>query len=242
MIKIRKASERGHFNHGWLDTCHSFSFATYQDPAHMGFRSLRVINEDIIEPDQGFSTHPHRDMEIITYVISGELKHKDNTGSGSVIRHGEVQHMSAGTGIRHSEFNPSTTTPVHLLQIWIMPNKNDLPPCYEQKGFSDRLRPGELCLIASTDGRDNSVIINQDVNIYTCKVLKDHAMKYPIQPNRHMWLQLISGSLRVDADNSDDNGDDGQTMSAGDGCAVSNENELSLVSLEDSEFLLFDLA
>ena len=231
MITIRRSNERGHANHGWLDTHFSFSFADYYDPNFMGFRDLRVINEDFIEPGQGFPKHGHRDMEIITYMISGEISHRDSMGNGETIHPNEVQRMTAGTGVLHSEYS-SPTDRTHLLQIWILPEKRNLQPGYEQKIFPREDKQGTLKLIASRGGDDGSVHINQDVRLFASVLKGGEQVKYDIDEGRHAWIQLISGSLEVS----------GQRLEAGDGAAVSDETSLMLKSLKDNtEFLLFDL-
>ena len=231
MITIRRSNERGHANHGWLDTHFSFSFADYYDPEFMGFRDLRVINEDRIEPGQGFPKHGHRDMEIITYMISGELSHRDSMGNGETVRPSEVQRMTAGTGVLHSEYS-SPTDRTHLLQIWILPEKRNLQPGYEQKLFPNEDKNGQLRLIASRGGDDGSIHINQDVRLYASIMKSGEELKYELAGTRHAWIQLVSGSLNVN----------GETLNAGDGAAVSEETELTFKSLDDgSEFLLFDL-
>ena len=231
MIKIRRSDERGHANHGWLDSRFSFSFADYYDPAHMGFRALRVINEDYIEPAQGFPTHGHRDMEIITYVIDGELSHRDSMGNGETIRPHEVQRMTAGTGVLHSEYS-SPTDKTHLLQIWILPEKQNLQPGYEQKIFPVEEKQGKLRLVASKGGDDGSVHINQDVKLYASILSNGEEAAHALADGRHAWVQLISGSLTVN----------GEQLNPGDGAAISNEAELKLKAGEDkTEFLLFDL-
>jgi len=231
MIKIRRSNERGHANHDWLDSRFSFSFADYYDPSNMGFRDLRVINEDYIEPAQGFPTHGHRDMEIITYVIHGELSHRDSMGNGETIRSHEVQRMTAGTGVLHSEYS-SPTDKTHLLQIWILPEKQNLQPGYEQKLFGPEEKQGKLRLVASKGGDDGSVHINQDVKLYASILSSREQVTHTIAPGRHAWLQLISGLLEIN----------GETISPGDGAAISNETELMLIAGEDqTEFLLFDL-
>ncbi len=232
MIQIRKAGERGHANHGWLDTYHTFSFADYQDPKHMGFRSLRVINEDKVEPGQGFGTHGHRDMEIITCILEGELQHKDSMGNGAVIRPGEVQRMSAGTGVTHSEFNPSKTKPVHLLQIWILPDKANLTPSYEQREFKPAELKNRLCLVASGKPREGAVKIHQDADLYSSLVDSGKKLEYALDKNRHAWIQVARGSLRVND----------ALLQAGDGAAVSKEEKLKISGESDSQFLLFDMA
>ena len=232
MIRPRRGTERGHFNYGWLDTYHTFSFADYQDPAHTHFRALRVINEDRVEPGQGFGTHPHRDMEIITFVLEGELEHKDSMGNGSVIRPGEIQRMSAGTGVTHSEFNHSPKHPVHLLQIWIFPEKKDLPPGYEQRPFEDKLREPNFFLAVSPDGRDGSVKIHQDVKIYLGRFPKGGTAAHAIKNDRHAWIQIAGGKVEFNH----------VLLAAGDGAAVSGETDLQMKIGEKSEILLFDLA
>ena len=231
MITIRRSNERGHANHGWLDTHFSFSFADYYDPNFMGFRNLRVINEDFVEPGQGFPKHGHRDMEIITYMISGELSHRDSMGNGETIRPNEVQRMTAGTGVLHSEYS-SPTDRTHLLQIWILPEKRNLQPSYEQKEFATEEKRGKLKLVASRGGDAGSVHINQDVKLYASVLKADEAVELDLADDRHAWVQLISGELEVN----------GETLQAGDGAAISDETALKLRSLmPDTEFLLFDL-
>lgn len=232
MLTVRKAEERGHANHGWLDTNHSFSFANYYDPDQMGFRALRVINEDKISPRAGFGMHGHRDMEIITYVLEGELEHQDSLGNGSIIRPGDVQRMSAGTGIQHSEYNHSRTDLVHLLQIWIVPNQQGLAPSYEQKHFEFGEKQGQLRLVASPDGREGSVTVHQDVDLFVAIVAKGDRLSYPVRPNRYLWLQVARGSLKI--------GD--RILKAGDGVAASNLEHLDLITEDTAEVLLFDLA
>ncbi len=231
MIKIRRSNERGHANHGWLDTYHSFSFADYYDPQYMGFRDLRVINEDVVAPAQGFPTHGHRDMEVITYVIDGELSHRDSMGNGETIRPHEVQRMTAGTGVLHSEYS-SPTDKTHLLQIWILPEKRNLQPSYEQTYFAPEEKQGKLKLVASRGGDDGSVHINQDVKLYASILSNGDEVEHSLAERRHAWIQLISGSLDVN----------GETLSPGDGAAISEENELRLrASADNTEFLLFEL-
>jgi redox-sensitive bicupin YhaK (pirin superfamily) len=232
MIRVRKASERGHFDHGWLDTYHTFSFSRYYDPRHMSFRALRVINEDRVQPGQGFGTHPHEDMEIVTYVLSGALAHKDSLGTGSAIRPGELQRMTAGTGISHSEFNPSQTEPVHLYQIWLLPEREGLDPSYEQKAFSEEERHNRLHLVASPDGSDGSLTIRQDARLYLATLDEGHEVSKDVRPGRHAWLQVLRGNVRLN----------GQAISAGDGAAVSEESALAIRAESPSEVLLFDLA
>jgi quercetin 2,3-dioxygenase len=231
MITIRRSDERGAANYGWLDTKYTFSFNDYYDQEFMGFRTLRVINEDRIQPDQGFPTHGHRDMEIITYVISGELSHRDSMGNGETIHPHEVQRMTAGTGVLHSEYS-SPTEKTHLLQIWILPEKRDLAPGYEQKIFSADEKNGKLRLVASKGGDDGSVQINQDVKLYASILSEGETVSYDFAEGRHAWIQLISGSLDVN----------GEILNPGDGAAASQETELIIKALTgNSEFLLFDL-
>src|SRR5438477_7291849 len=226
MITLRPAEERGHAQHGWLDSWHTFSFADYHDPAHTGFRQLRVINEDFVRPGAGFPTHPHADMEIVTYVLEGALRHQDSMGTGSVIRPGEVQRMSAGTGVTHSEYNASASERVHLLQIWILPERRGLRPEYEQKTFA--ATDGELRLVASHDGADGSLAIHQDAKILA-GTIRD-SVQYDLQPTRYAWLQVARGSLDIN----------GEKLGAGDGAAIENEQALTLRG-QDAEVLLFDL-
>jgi redox-sensitive bicupin YhaK (pirin superfamily) len=230
MITIRKRDDRGHFDHGWLNTYHTFSFADYHDPAFMGFRSLRVINEDRVTPAVGFGTHGHRDMEIVSYVLEGELEHHDNMGNGSIIKPGDVQRMSAGTGVMHSEKNPSPDTPVHFYQIWILPEHRGITPSYEQKTFTQVERQGRLRLVASPDGRDGSVTIHQDVALYSAIVgSSEPAVTYELQPDRYGWLQVARGEVELN----------GQKLAAGDGAAITAEPRLTISG--DGEVLLFDL-
>lgn len=229
MITIRKSNERGHFDHGWLNTFHTFSFADYFDPKNMGFRDLRVINEDTVAPGGGFGTHAHRDMEIVTYVLEGELAHRDSMGNSGVIRPGEVQRMSAGTGVRHSEMNASDKEPVHLLQIWILPERNGISPGYEQKNFEAADRRGTLRLIASPDARNGAVKLHQDVEIYS-SLLDDQKVTHTFKPGRFGWIQVARGEAEVN----------GQRLSAGDGAAVSNEKSVTIGG-RGAEVLLFDL-
>lgn len=232
MLTVRPSNERGHAQHGWLDSRHTFSFAEYRDPDHMGFRALRVINEDRVEPGRGFGTHHHEDMEIVTYVLDGVLAHKDSLGNGAAIHPGEVQRMSAGTGIDHSEFNHSADHVVHFLQIWILPEKRGLAPGYEQRAFPLRERSGELLLVASRDGRDGSVTVHQDAEIHAGKLPAGTEAKHALRAGRHAWVQVARGALVVN----------GQPLAAGDGLAASDERELVLRATEDAEVLLFDLA
>ncbi len=233
MITVRRAQDRGHFDFGWLDTNHTFSFGEYYDPRFMGFRDLRVINEDRVSAGHGFPKHAHRDMEIISYVLEGSLEHQDSLGNGSVIRPGDVQRMSAGTGVTHSERNHSQTERVHFMQIWIMPNQEGIAPSYEQKTYRDEDKQGKLCLVASSDGRDGSVTVHQDVKLYAA--LLDPAQRetiYQLQPERHAWIQIMRGSLEVN----------GELLGQSDGAAISREEKLALVCKERAEVLLFDLA
>ncbi|HVG30062.1 MAG TPA: pirin family protein [Pyrinomonadaceae bacterium] len=231
MITVRKASERGHFDFGWLDTHHTFSFGDYYDPRFMGFRSLRVINEDFVHPSRGFPTHPHRDMEIITYILEGALAHKDSMGNGSVIRPGDVQRMSAGTGVRHSEANPSDAESVHLLQIWIMPSENGIAPGYEQKFFAEEEKRGRLRLVASSDGRDGSVTIHQDASLYAAVLDASQEVTHGLAAGRGAWLQVARGAVELN----------GKSLSQGDGAAASDEGTLTITGREPAEVLLFDL-
>jgi redox-sensitive bicupin YhaK (pirin superfamily) len=233
MIRIRKAGERGHVDHGWLYARHSFSFGDYHDPAHMGFRSLRVINEDTVQPGQGFGTHPHRDMEIITYVLEGALEHKDSMGTGAVIRPGEFQKMSAGTGITHSEFNHSREEPVHLLQIWILPERSGIKPEYEQKTYSEEEKLNRLRVVASRDAREGAIRVYQDMSLYASLLEANRALEYRNAASRHAWLQVARGGIELN----------GSKLDAGDGVAVSGEELLRISGREPrSEFLLFDLS
>lgn len=232
MIQVRKSEERGHFDHGWLDTRHTFSFGMYHDPAFMGFRSLRVINEDVVAPGKGFGEHPHQDMEIITYVLEGALAHRDSLGNGESIRPGDVQRMTAGSGIEHSEFNASKTEPVHLLQIWIRPRKRELEPGYEQKHFDLKSSRGRLVLVASPDGAEGSVTIQTDARLYAGVLGKGQSATLELRPGRHTWVQVARGGVEVN----------GTVLRAGDGAAVSDETKLVLRASEDAEMLVFDLA
>jgi quercetin 2,3-dioxygenase len=232
MIRVRRSSERGHLDHGWLDTHHSFSFARYYDPRHMGFRALRVINEDRVEPGRGFGTHPHEDMEIVTYVLSGALQHRDSLGTGSTIRPGELQRMTAGTGIRHSEFNPSDAEPVHLYQIWLLPEREGLEPSYEQRAFPESERLNRLRLVASPDGQDGSLAIRQDARLYLATLDGGREVSHGLAPGRHAWLQVLRGAVDVD----------GVGLAAGDGAALSAESGLTIRADGPSEVLQFDLA
>jgi redox-sensitive bicupin YhaK (pirin superfamily) len=232
MIRIRNAADRGHFLHGWLDTYHTFSFSDYFDPDHMGFRALRVINDDRVQPGEGFGMHGHRDMEIVTYVLEGALEHRDSLGNGSVLRPGELQHMTAGTGVRHSEFNPSPAEPVHLYQIWLLPERRGLRPSYEQRPFAEADRRGRLRLVASPDGREGSLTIHQDARLYLASLSEGQQVSHELVPGRHAWLQVLRG--RVDLN--------GQRLGTGDGAGVSDETKLIVSGGGESEVLLFDLA
>jgi redox-sensitive bicupin YhaK (pirin superfamily) len=232
MLQVRKARERGHADHGWLDTWHTFSFASYQDPQHVRFRALRVMNEDIVAPGQGFGAHPHNDMEIVTYVLSGALEHKDSMGNGEVLRPGEFQRMTAGTGITHSEFNPSATEPTHLYQIWLFPERKGLTPGYEQKSFSAVGRHDELRLVASREGAQDSLKIHTDAAIYLAQLNENGSVDFTITSGRYVWLQVLSGSVSVN----------GIVLSQSDGVAVSGEDSLTITGTQDSEVMLFDLA
>ena len=229
-MQVRKASERGGANHGWLDTKHTFSFADYYDPQHMGFRALRVINEDKVAPGRGFGRHPHADMEILTYVLDGELGHQDSMGNGSTIKPGELQRMSAGTGVTHSELNPSKTTPVHFLQIWIMPDKRGHAPSYDQKAFPDR--QGKLRVVASPDGRDGSIAIHQDAIVAAGVLAAGDRVEHAVGAKRHVWIQVARGTIDVN----------GNTLAAGDGAAVTGEGVLAISATDAAELLVFDLA
>lgn len=230
MMRIRRGGERGHRNHGWLDTYHTFSFADYYDPDFLGFRSLRVINEDFVAPGRGFGMHPHRDMEILTYVLEGRLEHRDSLGHGAVIRPGIVQYMSAGSGIRHSEFNPSPDDPVHLMQIWIEPNELGAAPRYEERSFGGN--GGGLRLIASPDGRDGSIAIRQDARVLAGVVSAGRSAAYALDAGRHGWVQVLRGDVVVN----------GVALAAGDAAAIADESTLDLRATADAEVLVFDLA
>jgi redox-sensitive bicupin YhaK (pirin superfamily) len=233
MMTIRKANERGHARHGWLDSHHTFSFADYYDPNHMGFRALRVINDDRVEGGRGFGAHPHRDMEIISYVLDGALAHQDSTGTGAVIRPGDVQRMSAGTGVVHSEVNASKTDEVHFLQIWLVPDKQGIAPGYEQKAFTDADKRGAFKLVASPDGRDGSITIHSDARVYASVVGAGESAELALPPGRYAWVHVARGTARIN----------GKQLGAGDGMAVSNESTLELEGTGgDAEVLTFDLA
>jgi redox-sensitive bicupin YhaK (pirin superfamily) len=231
MIRLRKAMERGHFNHGWLDTYHTFSFADYFDPANMQFRALRVMNEDRVAPGQGFGMHGHRDMEIVTIVLSGALEHRDSLGNGEVLRPGELQRMTAGTGIRHSEFNPSESEPVHLYQIWLLPERGGLTPGYEQKPFDPAEKHNRLRLVASPDAADGSLMIHQDARLYLADIDAGREVTHSLG-QRHGWLQVLRGKVRLKD----------HVLSAGDGAAISGEPDIAVTAQENAEVLLFDLA
>ena len=234
MIQIRKAEERGHADHGWLNTYHTFSFADYFDPAQMGFRNLRVINEDRVQPSEGFGTHPHRDMEILSYVLEGALQHRDSLGHGSVIRPGDVQRMTAGTGVQHSESNASKEELVHFLQIWLVPGRRGLEPGYEQKNFSAAEKEGRLRLVASPDGREGSVTIHADALVYAGIFSAGASAALPLARGRHAWAQVARGQVRVN----------GQTLRAGDGAAISEESEIRVDGgggSAEGEVIVFDL-
>jgi redox-sensitive bicupin YhaK (pirin superfamily) len=230
MMTIRRSEERGHADHGWLNARHTFSFAGYYDPEHMGFRSLRVINDDTVAPGAGFGTHPHRDMEIITYILSGALEHKDSMGNGRIIKPGEVQYMAAGTGVQHSEFNPSDKEAVHLLQIWIQPDKKSAKPRYQEKSLA-RVKAGQLHLVASKTGRDDSIAINQDADLFVGKLDAGDKVSHAFQPERHGWLHVAEGEVELN----------GQRLSAGDAAAFSAEKSLNILGKARSQVLLFDL-
>ena len=232
MIRLRKSAERGHFDHGWLDTRHTFSFSRYHDPRYMGFRALRVVNEDRVQPGQGFGIHGHEDMEIVTYVLSGALAHRDSLGTGSTLRPGELQRMTAGTGITHSEFNPSKTEPVHFYQIWLLPEREGLEPSYEQRAFPEEERHNRLRLVASSDGSDGSLIIRQDARLFLATLDGGREVLHEVPSVRHAWVQVLRGGVSLN----------GLTLSAGDGAAVSAELHLKIRADGPSEVLLFDLA
>jgi redox-sensitive bicupin YhaK (pirin superfamily) len=232
MIRIRKAEQRGHFDHGWLDTRHTFSFGRYHDPRQMGFRALRVLNEDWVKPGEGFGAHPHRDMEIVTYVLDGALEHRDSLGDGGTIRPGELQRMTAGMGIVHSEANPSTAESVHLYQIWLLPEEEGLAPSYEQRAFPETERRNRLRLVASPDGRDDSLTIRQDASLYLGTLDADREISHSLAPGRHAWLQVLRGAIQLD----------GRPLAEGDGAAVSDEESLSIRADRPAEVLVFDLA
>jgi hypothetical protein len=230
MMNIRKADERGHANHGWLDTYHTFSFADYYDPNWTGFRSLRVINDDLVMPGMGFGTHPHRDMEIITYILSGQLEHKDSMGNGRVIRAGDVQYMAAGTGVQHSEFNPSSEEAVRLLQIWIRPDTKGVKPRYAEKSFANAA-PGALQLVTSKTGRDGSIAIHQDADLWLAKLSAGQSVTHSLASGRHAWVHVAEGEVTLN----------GQTLTGGDAAALSEEASIELSAKKPAQVLLFDL-
>ena len=232
MIQIRKSDERGHANHGWLDTYFTFSFADYHDPKHVHFRTLRVMNDDCVAGGGGFPMHPHRDMEIVTYVLEGALEHRDSMGNGSVIKPGDIQYMSAGTGVTHSEFNASKTEPVHLYQIWMFPEQQGLRPTYGQKNFSEAEKRGKLRLLVSPDGRDGSVKIRQDNDLYATVLGAGETVKHELKAERHAYVQVARGSVTLN----------GKKLDEGDGAAISDEKVVQLTGERDAEVLLFDLA
>ena len=231
MIQVRKGSDRGHADHGWLQSWHTFSFADYHDPAQMGWHGLRVINEDIVQPGKGFGMHGHRDMEIVTWILDGALEHKDSMGNGEVIRPGEAQRMSAGKGVLHSEFNPSQDTATHLLQIWIEPNVRGVRPSYEQTYFPPEERHGRLRLVASSDGREGSVTIHQDAALYAALLAPGEAVRHALAPGRHAYLHVARGAVTLNS----------QPLRGGDGAKIADEENLEIVASEDAEILLFDL-
>jgi quercetin 2,3-dioxygenase len=231
MIAVRKSEDRGHTDIGWLDSRHSFSFGDYHDPAHMGFGPLRVINEDKVAPGAGFPAHPHHNMEILTVVLSGALEHRDSLGNGATLHPGELQVMSAGTGIRHSEMNPDRARPVHFVQIWILPERNGLTPAYAQKAFTSRRRPGELTLVASHHAREESLHLNQDVNLYVGDVMPNTETALAIRPGRAVWLQVTRGTVVAN----------GLTLGAGDAAALTDEAKLELTGHDPAEVLVFDV-
>jgi redox-sensitive bicupin YhaK (pirin superfamily) len=232
MIDIRKSEERGRANHGWLDTHFTFSFADYFDPQHVQFRTLRVMNDDRVAGGGGFPMHPHRDMEIVTYVLEGALEHRDSMGNGSVIKPGDIQYMSAGTGVTHSEANASKTEPVHLYQIWMMPDKRGHKPAYDQKNFSEAEKRGKLRLLASPDGRDGSVKIRQDNELYATVLGAGESVKHALKSERYAYVQVARGSVKLN----------GKSLETGDGAAISAEESVELTGVKDAEVLLFDLA
>ena len=231
MIAVRRSDERGHADHGWLDARHTFSFADYHDPRHVRFRSLRVLNEDRIAPGAGFPQHEHEDMEIVTYVLEGALRHKDSMGNGSVLRPGDVQRMTAGTGVRHSEENASTTEPLHLFQVWLLPERRGLAPGYEEKNFPPEEKEGRLRLLVSPDGRDGSLRFHLDATIHAALLAPGAEVAHPLAPGRHAWVQVVCGAVTVN----------GEALRAGDGISLSREDAVSLAASERSEVLLFDL-
>ncbi len=232
MIRIRRAAERGHADHGWLNTYHTFSFASYHDPEQMGFRSLRVMNEDRVAPGQGFGTHAHKDMEIVSYVLAGALEHRDSMGNGETLRPGEFQRIRASMPITRSEFNPSTTEPTHFYQIWLLPERKGLPPSYEQQRFDPAELHGRLRLVASPAGEHDSLTIHQDARIYLAQLDAQTQLPVDLPPGRHAWLQVLRGSITLN----------GQALNTSDGAAVSDESQLIIAATSDAEIMLFDLA
>ena len=232
MITVRRSEDRGRADHGWLDTRHTFSFADYRDPRYMGFRTLRVINEDRVQPGQGFGEHPHRDMEIVTYVLEGALEHRDSMGNGAVIRPGDVQRMTAGTGVTHSEFNPSDAEVSHFLQIWITPDAPGLEPGYEQRAFADAEKRGVLRLVASPDGRDGSISLHQDADVHATVLEDGESVTHDLAAGRGAWIQVVRGAVVAG----------GNELRAGDGAAVTDENRIEIAAHGSAELLLFDLA
>ncbi len=231
MIQVRPSSERGHFNHGWLDTYHTFSFARYHDPRYMNFRQLRVLNEDRVQPGSGFDTHEHWNMEILTVVLSGALEHRDSLGNGSVIRPGEIQRMTAGTGIEHSEFNHSAEEVVHFLQIWMLPERQNLQPSYEQRTFSTEERQGTLRLVASADGSADSLTVHQDLRVFTSLLAPEQEVTHTLSAGRHAWLQILRGQVTLN----------GHALTCGDGASASDESSLRIAATDAAEILLIDL-
>ena len=231
MVTVRRSHQRGHADHGWLNSYHTFSFANYQDPQHMGFRSLRVMNEDRVAPGQGFGRHPHRDMEIVSYVLEGSLEHKDSMGNGSVLHVGDFQRITAGTGVEHSEFNPSATDPVHFYQIWLFPDQHGLKPSYEERSFSTSEKQNRLRLVASRGGREGSLTVHQDVDVFLSHLEAGASVSHQLRPRRHAWVQVMRGSVRV--------GD--IILNESDAAAISEQAELQLVAVEPAEVMLFDL-
>jgi redox-sensitive bicupin YhaK (pirin superfamily) len=232
MIQTLRADDRGHFDHGWLNTYHTFSFGDYYHPAHMGFRSLRVMNDDRVQPGQGFGMHAHRDMEIVTYVLEGALEHQDSLGNGSILRAGQLQRMTAGTGVRHSEFNPSDKESVHLYQIWLLPERKGLTPSYEELALSDEEKQGRFRLVASPHGADGSLTIHLDARLYLASLTAGQAISHELEPGRAAWLQILKGTVSFSGDH----------LAAGDGVAITDENIVAVRATGPAEILLFDLA
>lgn len=231
MLKIRRAADRGHADHGWLNTYHTFSFASYYDPRHMGFRSLRVMNEDRVAAGKGFGTHEHRDMEIVSYVLAGALEHKDSMGNGEVLKPGEFQRITAGTGITHSEFNASSSELTHFYQIWLLPDREDIEPSYEQKKFDPADRQNQLQLVASPSADDGSLLIHQDVRIYLANLDTEAEVTYPLGTGRHAWLQVLRGTVEIS----------GEALDTSDGAAISDESDVAVKATTAAEIMLFDL-